>query len=179
MKPIHYFGYGAMANPVIVTALLGRLPKNTGVFGGSPRLSGWSLAIQNLEHLPNVDTVHDGVKINPQARMRKVWGEDFRSYTIVPNPTGSVPGVIWNDLTQEERQLIQEWELIPWGWFKDVPSVSVRAIGLYTCCTEAIGDGQGYDQETGFIERVRPLLLIPEEAVAARARQANKEFFSR
>lgn len=175
---VHYFGYGAMANPAIMEALLGRLPKRNRQ-GGNPRLEGWSLVVQNLDHLPDIPKVHNGVEINPQARMRQEWGDDFLSYTIVPNPDGTVCGVVWEYLTHRERELLREWELIPWGWFKDLPEVSIRTSGYVYCCTESIGDGQYYDREIGFITETNPPLLMPEADVIAQANKVNKEFFSR
>ncbi len=100
---IHYFGYGAMENPAIIEALLGRLPKGD----TRGKMSGYFLAIQNLEHLPNIPRLHDDVEINPQALMRQEWGDNFRSYTIVPNPNGRVCGTVWHDLTAQERELLR------------------------------------------------------------------------
>lgn len=173
--PIHYFGYGAMANPAIMEALLGRLPKSD----SRGILKGWSLAVQNLSHLPNVPKEYGGVEINPQALMRQEWGDHFRSYTIVRNGSGTVYGTVWSYLKPHEQELLREWELIPWGWFKDVPEVSVRTVGLTTCCTESIGDGQDYDREIGFVTDTNPPLLMSEADVIAQAQKVNEEFFSR
>ncbi|GEM_PF-1822960 len=173
--PIHYFGYGAMANPAIMEALLGRLPKGD----DRGKLNGWSLAIQNLAHLPDVPMKHDEVEINPRTLMRQEWGDHFRSYTIVRNGAGTVYGTVWSYLTPQERELLREWELIPWGWFKDMPEVSVRTVGLTTCCTESIGDGQDYDREVDFITDNKPPLLMLEADVIAQAQEVNEEFFSR
>ena len=178
MSTISYFGYGAMANRAIMTALLGRTPhfevRNSAI-------RGWGLVTQNLSDIPNAARMHDGVEINPQQLMREIWGEDFRSYTIIPRQEGTVYGILWEGLTDPEDELLKEWQLIQWGWYKNIPDVVVSAGGTRVtgCRTECIGDNQGFDDSAPFLTWSSPPPLVDVDRVVVHAYKVGEEFRSR
>lgn len=99
-----YFGYGAMANQQIFSAVIGRE-----VSGVQAMLLNFHITTQRMEHVPEA----------ARAVLQKVWPDTFRSYTIMPALRGEVlpiPGVLY-DITNFERRLIRSWEMNDLGWF--------------------------------------------------------------
>ncbi len=98
-----YFGYGAMIDTEVIAAVIGRVPN-----GQPATLPGMALCIQTLDQIPSI----------AQELLRKKWPADFRSYSIVPMLNSKVSGMLWT-ISDEEREMILDWELTDLGWYEE------------------------------------------------------------
>lgn len=169
-----YFGYGANRDPRMIAAITGRPAAE---LTGSPAvLEGYSLAVQRLEQVPDTVVQSAPVPLSPRG-MLKDWGEDFTTYVIHPSKDGKVSGTIW-ELTTEERELIRDWELVDFGWYKDCEGRAKTEDGKEVpVITEMLGAGQQIDHEVDGLHYETWLNdPIRFEIVAEKAR---REYYSR
>lgn len=170
-RHINYFGYGAMEHPLVIKTLLGRIP------GSEPAsLQNYGLYIQKLVQV--TDEVAAGQQESPQALLRRVWGPEFHSYTILPLRQYWVTGTLWK-LTECECELVQEWELVGAGW-NDELWVPVNRHGKarrVRAMTQRIRDGQIVERRVEYTREV-PLLVDRDKLVEV-ATQFRSEFTKR
>lgn len=170
-----YFGYGAMAYPSVVGALLGRAPDRVGL---DTRLRGYQLVTQQLDQVPDHIYREAPTKCSPRSMLRKVWPDSFRSYTIVRRGGGLVKGLVY-EISERERQLILEWELVPWGWMHELTDLPVEGGGIFYCTTEGLRPGQTYDHSFTVEDDCPPPLLADLNAIITLATRVGEEFRSR
>lgn len=143
MEKVLYFGYGANRDP----KMMGWITGNTELKGKPAVLKGYRLVVQRLDQIP--DEILDTAPVSYSARDMIVanWPDSFTSYTIKEDPEGEVHGTLW-ELTQQDRDLVRDWELIDFGWYKDRRvKVTTEDGQELEVQTEGIGDGQEYDRE--------------------------------
>jgi hypothetical protein len=160
---IPYFAYGAMINPAIMSAVIGREIQPI----GAATLLGYRLRIQHLHQVP----------LGARAILEKSWGAGFRTYTIERAPDSEasfVSGMIYL-LTEDERALVRAWELIPEGWFKEVWGRAIKDGERIVVETEGLRDGQTVSHDT-VDNGLPPALLQPVEDYVRVAVAARREF---
>ncbi len=157
-----YFGYGAMSSEEVMEAVIGRRPTGT---AGS--VAGMRLCIQRIDQVP----------ASAQEVLRVEWPDSFRSYVTVPDPEAKVAGMVW-EVTEDERAIIRDWELVDLGWF-DVIDVTVREDNgsSVSASTEILPAGQDYDAEVS--GEGYPILLNPREEVLRVAEKSRLEFLAK
>lgn len=69
----YFFGYGADREPVMIKAIIGHKPQ----FVAKAVLNDFELHIQDISEIKATGA-------NPQKLLRNCWGDDFKSYVIVP-----------------------------------------------------------------------------------------------
>lgn len=115
MDKIFYFGYGAnrdkkrIEDILTVSGLKGDDLKIEGRYGA--RIDGFVLGIQALDQIPE----------EVRENLRKVWGDNFRCYTMKPG-YGQIAGVIW-EYTEAQFNAIKEWEYD--GIWREIVEVEV------------------------------------------------------
>lgn len=99
----YFFGYGANRNGNRLREIL-----NKGPLEGSGAIAeGFDLGIQTLNQIPE----------DVQKILRRVWGNSFRAYTLVPGK-GIVSGAVWT-LDEEDFRVIKDFEFIDqWSKFE-------------------------------------------------------------
>ena len=113
---ILYFGYGANREPRMMHAIT----RNPNLVGHSIPIRGFKLCVQKLDQVP--DTVPPDSPAPKSARQilkDAGWPQTFQTYIIKPDKDGQVFGMLW-ELTPLERELVREWELVDYGWYKDM-----------------------------------------------------------
>lgn len=136
---ILYFAYGNNREPEIMQVLTG----NKNLVGHEAVLKGYVLGVQMLDQVPSIRL--SGFPVSPQEVLRRHWNDSFESYVIKPGE-GEVKGMVW-ELTNEERELVRDWELIDLGWYKDVKGEAIlKDGGKIAVETEILGDSQGIDR---------------------------------
>lgn len=172
---VNYFGYGALAHLSVVTALLGRKPEKRGM---NPRLDDFKLVTQRLDQMP--DRVLRKAPVHKSARsiLQEAWPAGFRSYTIVPCKGERVKGQVY-EINEQERALILEWELVPFGWMRELKNVAVKGGGIFYCTTEGLGVGQPYDHDFTVQNDFPPPLLTEQDRLIKTATRVGEEFRAR
>ena len=171
---INYFGYGANRHPRMIAAITGRLASE--LVGRPGILEGFSLAIQNIDQVPDAVLEDAPAPISPQALLRESWDDSFRSYVIRQSKDGRVSGTIW-ELTQDDRERVRDWELIDFGWYKDAEGDATMEDGQQIpVVTERLGDNQVFTQDVDGSDYETWLNPVERfETVAAKARQEFDE----
>lgn len=154
MRRISYFGFGANSHPHMMESIIGRVPE------GEPAIvSGYTLAIQALSDVPDRALLSAPEPVSPRAILAHVWDMSFRSYTLVRDDSRYVWGTLWQ-ITDEERELVARWELIPYGWSSNLPvevllhdgmRIAAETEWVYDQPVSAVVDGRGY-----------PKFILPE-----------------
>lgn len=108
-KTIYYFGYGANRSKNRLVNILNHSP--IGGYGGIIRNFG--LGYQTLTQIPDP----------PRTLLKRVWGEQYKGYTIIPAEGGIVAGVVW-EIDECSFERMKEWECVS-IWKKIIP-VSVQ-----------------------------------------------------
>lgn len=96
MGKVLFFGYGANRSQQKISEIIGRDPG----LGIGAILENYTLNIQNLTQIPNP----------PQTFLGKIYGSDFKSYTVKKG-AGIVLGDVW-ELEEKEWERIKEWEFV-------------------------------------------------------------------
>lgn len=109
MSEIIFFGYGALKDPYLLKEVIGKEPRG----GEGVVLSGYNLAIQELDQIPE----------QPRKILEKVWGKNFRSYTLVKGQ-GMVEGRNWI-IDEEDLEKIKKWEFIGKNGWREFINVTV------------------------------------------------------
>jgi|SRR3989338_3809148 len=172
---LNYFSYGASAHMAVITALLGRNPTRRGIH---QRLDDYKLVTQRLDQVP--DRVLHSAPIPKSARriLQEAWPTGFRSYTIVPCKGEHVKGQVY-EIAEKERELILEWELVPFGWMREFKEVKVEGGGIFYCTTEGLGIGQSYDRDFAVQNDLPPPLLTDQDRLIKTAIRVGEEFRAR
>ncbi len=163
-EKILYFGFGANRDPRMMVAITG----NENLVGRPGVLIGYKLCVQRLDQIPDPART----KIRASG-----WLDTFESYTIREALEGEVHGIIW-ELTPQERELVRDWELIDFGWQRDIYTVAFTEDGqALDIQTEGLRKGQEIDREVDG-ENYETWLEPPEdfERIAIKARE---EYFAR
>ena len=108
MNSINYFGYGALASPEMIEALIKRKPEGSDFY-----LNNYELYIQKWDELPE----------KVREALAEKWGSSFRTYCIRPSQGRRVFGKLWK-ITPEERELIRDYEF----WYEPVKLEQERVV---------------------------------------------------
>lgn len=162
-KKILYFGYGANSQREMMEAITG----NRNLKGQPGILRGYTLCVQKLSQVP------DSVK----KILLESWGDNFETYIIKPDKNGEVAGTIW-ELSPQDRELVRDWELIDFGWYKDMEGKAVIRDGKEVDVqTEGLREGHIVDREVR--GKYYPPFLNKLEDFQRVAEQSRKEYVTR
>ena len=141
---ILYFGYGANSQREMMEAITG----NKKLVGQPGVLKGYKLCVQKMNQVPDSVFPNSPVPVSPKQILKESWGDDFETYIIKPGrETDEVSGMIWT-LTPLERELVRDWELVDFGWYKDIKGKAVTKDGQEVDIqTEGFREGQEVDRE--------------------------------
>lgn len=154
---ILYFGYGANSQREMMEAITG----NKNLVGQPGVLRGFRLCVQRMDQVP------ESVK----KILKESWPDSFETYIIKSGEeTDEVVGTVW-ELTPLERELVRDWELVDFGWYKDADvKVAVDGNNEVDAQTEILGEGQEYDREVNgkdypsFLNRLEDFQKVAEKA---------------
>ncbi len=142
------------------------ITQRTGWEGKHVVLKDWELRVQPIDKVPDIVTENSPAPVSPRKILQGSWpneGRDFVSYTIRPAGGKEVHGTLW-ELTKEERELVRNWELIDFGWYKDAKVKVILDDGTeLEVQTEVLGDGQEIDEGRVIDGRDYPNFLNPIE----------------
>lgn len=130
---VYYFGWGANSEAEMVASVIGRVPDAI----CKAVLRDYQLCVQTLKDVPdNGDS--------PRAILRKVWGEDFKSYVIQQSKGHKLEGSLYR-MTAKEIKMLDIWELVIEGWQEPVMVEVVDEQGkVFKAHTQAIPKDQSY-----------------------------------
>lgn len=171
---ILYFGYGANSQKEMMEAITG----NKNLVGQPGILRGFKLCIQKRDQVPNTVFPNSPVPISPRRIIEENWGQEFETYMIKPGEEiDKVMGTIW-ELTPLERELVRDWELVDFGWYKDIKGKVVTQDGKeIEIQTEGFRESQEVDREVN--GRDYPPFLNRVEDFQRVAEKARKEYLER
>ena len=140
---ILYFGYGANSRKKMMEVITG----NRNLVGYPAILKGFILCIQRLDQIPDSVLSSSPAPISPRQLLKESWPDSFESYIIKSaSKTDEVAGTIW-ELTFQERELVRDWELIDFGWYRDIKTKALTEDGREVEVeTEGLRDGQEVDR---------------------------------
>jgi len=142
-EAIQYFAYGANRDLQMMKAITGAQE----LFGRPGILKGYTLCVQKLNQVPDVASETSPVPISPRELLKQSWPYTFESYIIKPDPNGEVAGTIW-ELTPLQRELVRDWELVDFGWYKDINTSAITADGqVIQVQAEGLRDDQQVDRK--------------------------------
>ncbi len=171
---ILYFGYGANSQREMITAITG----NRNLVGQSGILKGFKLCVQRMDQIP--DSVFPGspASVSPKQIIKDNWPDSFETYIIKPaGEADQVTGVIW-ELTPLERELVRDWELVDFGWYKDIEGKAVTQDGKeIDIQTEGLREDQHIDREVDG-KNYKPF-LNPLGDFQKVAEKSRNEYFER
>ena len=128
-----YFGYGANKDIDMIKAITG-----TYLFGKCAYIEGYKLGVQKLDNIPEI----------PQNQLNKFWSDKgFESYVVIKsdNEKDRVYGTLWT-MSENDRECVREWELIPLGWYTEVPVTAILENGIEVQAVTEIIIGQSVDR---------------------------------
>jgi len=99
-----YFGYGANRDASMMAAILDRPASE--LVGHPLVLDNYALVVQRLDQIPE----------SASTILRGSWDDDFVSYAAVRQEGSKLSGIAW-ELTQDELDRMNDWELTEFGWF--------------------------------------------------------------
>lgn len=154
---ILYFGYGANSQREMMESITG----NKNLAGQHGVLKRFKLCIQKMNQVPD----------SPKKILEESWSDSFETYIIKPGEKmDEVAGTIW-ELTPLERELVRDWELVDFGWYKDIKGRAVTKDGQEVDIqTEGFREGQEVDREVNgkdyppFLNRVEDFQRVAEKA---------------
>lgn len=162
-----YFGYGANSQREMMEAITG----NENLVGQSGVLRGFKLCIQRMSQVPDSVFPNSPVAVSPKQILKESWPDNFETYIIKPGEeTDEVAGTVW-ELTPLERELVRDWELVDFGWYKDIKGKALTTDGKEVDIqTEGFREGQEVDREINgkdyepFLNRVEDFQRVAEKA---------------
>lgn len=172
---VKYFGYGSNRNEEMMAAIVG----NKNLKGVPGRLIGFELCIQRLEDIPDNIGEKSPVKISPRQVIKNNFGDFFELYICRINPEAEVFGTIW-DLTEEERNLVKDWEMLDFGMQEEIKGVAIEneTGKIFSVSTEGLLDpaihvnkviaGGEYDD-----------FIVSKEKIIEVANKSRQEYFER
>lgn len=171
---ILYFGYGANSQ----REMMGAITWNQNLVGQPGTLKGFKLCIQKLNQVPDTVFPASPIPISPKKILEESWHDNFETYIIKPGEeTDEISGTVW-ELTPLERELVRDWELVDFGWYKDLKGKAITKDSQEVDVqTEGLREGQEVDREVNGIS-YEPFLnrLEDFQRVAQRSRE---EYFER
>jgi hypothetical protein len=168
---IPYFGYGANRDTQMMEEITGA----QGLVGSPATLKGWGLCVQRIDQVPNVVLASAPAPVSVRTLLDNACPPDFVSYTIRPDPDNEVTGMIFM-LNPLQRELVRNWELIDFGWYRDIKVSVVTPEGeSIPVQTEALGEGQEVDREVNGHDY--PTFLNDREFMRTNAESARSEYF--
>jgi hypothetical protein len=174
-ETILYGAYGANRDPEMLKAITG----NTNLVGKVAIFQDVELCIQLFDQIPDVVAPTAPVPLSPKAIMVDSWGEssDFETYVIRHAKGSEVAGRVY-ELTSQERALIAEWEMIEFGWYKEMNMTAVLEDGTSVSVnTEGLSDGASIDRVINGIDY--PTYLNDPTVMFKVAEQARDDFLAR
>lgn len=142
-EKVFYFGYGANSQREMMKAITG----NKDLKGIPATLSGVALYVQRLDQVPDRVVPTSPEPISPKASIKKHWSGDFTTYMIKPKENSFVKGTVW-ELNRQERELVREWEMVDFGWYKDMKGKAIADDGReIEIETEGWREGQEVERE--------------------------------
>lgn len=169
-----YFGYGANSQREMMEAITG----NKNLVGKPGILRGFKLCVQRMDQIPDSVFPNSPAPVSPKQIIKENWPDSFETYMIKPaDVTDEVMGTIW-ELTPQERELVRDWELVDFGWYKDMKGRAETLDGqTVNVQTEGFREGQEVDREIDG-EDYKPFLnpLTDFQRVAEKSR---KEYLER
>lgn len=173
-KKILYFGYGANSQREMMEAITG----NKNLVGQPGVLKGFKLCIQRMDQVPDSVFPDSPAPVSPKKILKESWGKDFEAYIIkLGADKDEVFGTVW-ELTPQERELVRDWELIDFGWYKDFKGKAVTVDGkTVDIQTEGLREGQEIDREVD--GKNYPPFLNRFEDFQRVAEKARREFLER
>ena len=133
MNQLLFFGYGAYRDRKRLELVLrtsGLTGDDLTIEGGfGARTDGYVLAIQSLQQIPE----------NTRESLLRVWGGNFRCYTIKPGD-GQVAGILWG-LNEKQFKALKDWECDGvWREFVEIDIVTTDQHKLKALADKAIND---------------------------------------
>lgn len=167
-----YFGYGANRDPKMMEWITG----NKNLLGKPGILKGYALCVQRKDQVPDEILPTAPAPLSAR-RLLDNWPETFESYTIKKDPNQEVYGTIWV-LTPQERELVRDWELLDFGWYKDIAAKAQAEDGqVLDVQTEGMRDDQEFDREVD--GKNYETWLQPSEDFKRIATKSRQEYFVR
>lgn len=170
-----YGAYGANRDPEMLKAITG----NASLVGRMATFKDVELCVQRFDQVPDVIAPTAPVPLSPKAIMVGAWGEEgeFETYAIRPAKDSQVTGRVY-ELTAQERALIAEWEMIGFGWYKEMDITAVLEDGTeITVNTEGLSDGASVDRVVDGMDY--PTYLNDPTHMFKVAEQARLDFLAR
>lgn len=174
MNKILYFGYGANSQREMMEAITG----NKNLVGQPGILKGFKLCVQRMNQVPDSVFPSSPAPVSPRQIIRDNWLDSFETYVIKPGEdVDEVVGTIW-ELTSLERELVRDWELVDFGWYKDARGIAVTQNGEeINIQTEGFREGQEIDREVDG-KNYEPFLNKVEDFQRV-AEKSRREYFDR
>ncbi len=171
-QKILYFGYGANRDPKMMEWITG----NKDLVGKPGILKGYALCIQRKDQVPDEVSITAPAPLSARQLLDN-WPETFESYNIKKDSTGEVYGTVWV-LTPQDRELVRDWELIDFGWYKDIATkVQTEEGQILEVQTEGMREDQQFDREVD--GKNYETWLQPPEDFKRIATRSREEYFAR
>lgn len=139
-----YVGYGANRDLEMMQAIIGDTPKVV----GSVAIQDVELCIQSQDQITSNRSDAAPAPLSPKEIIDNAWGDNsgFETYAIRPHLGSIVSGTLF-ELTQLQRDLVAEWELIKFGWYDDMSvTVTLDDSTQLEVVTEGFTSGQEIDR---------------------------------
>jgi len=167
-QKILYFGYGTTRELEMMKAITGK----ENLIGKQAILKGYSLYIQKLDQISDEIFPNSLEPISARQILRNNWGENFTSYTMKSDENKEVKGIVW-ELDELDFELLKNWELNEYGWFKDLKTkVTLENGEIIDVITGELGDGQEIDHEVKDVDYQS--YLIEKDRLLKRAEEVRK-----
>lgn len=113
-ETVLYVGYGANRDSQMMEAIIGGTPKIL----GRAAIQDVELCIQRHDQITDTVVATAPAPLSPKQIMVGAWGENsnFEAYAIRPKEGSTVAATLF-ELTQLQRDLVAEWELVEFGWY--------------------------------------------------------------
>lgn len=121
---IAYFGFGTNRDLSMMQHMIGRKK----IKGEHGRLIGYEITIQKSKQFRTEIPKTSPYPVSPRNLILRGWGPKFEMFTSRPNVTGVAYGTIWY-ITQEELELVREWEIVDYGCQEDAFGIAVTKTG--------------------------------------------------
>lgn len=151
------------------------LTGNKNLVGHEAVLKGFKLNLQRLDQVPDIRTI---APKSPREILKESFTDGFEFFVASPDEKGQVAVTVW-ELSDEERELMRDFELIDLGWYKDGKGKAVTSDGKELDVEVAVlGDGQEVSREIDGINHDVWFNCKPEDFIKV-AEKSRREFFER
>lgn len=124
---VNFFGCGTHRDRRMMSFIIGR--PATKIKGVQAKLLGYSLRMQDLKHVPDIDLFKDDdIHTSVRSILEKNWGKSFKNYILKKDPKSYVEGMIWK-ITQDELDILNYWELVDFGWYEECKGTAITENG--------------------------------------------------